>query len=123
MAPTSGKEFYASFLDKIRTAYAEDKIQDGQFGAMMNVSLTNDGPVTVTFDSRDRNPRSGAASGASTPVRKTKAEQEEIGRAKVAARAAKKAEYEARLAAGLIPGKAPAPAVAAKQDEGGQTAE
>ncbi|KAG8701626.1 D-tyrosyl-tRNA(Tyr) deacylase [Ceratobasidium sp. 395] len=27
-------------------------ISDGQFGAMMSVSLTNEGPVTITIDSR-----------------------------------------------------------------------
>jgi len=73
---------------------------------MMAVSLTNDGPVTVTFDSKERRPGSSQpGSGASTPrgAPKTKEEQEAIAKAKVAARAAKKAEYAARLAAGEVP--------------------
>ncbi|KAK7693925.1 hypothetical protein QCA50_003499 [Cerrena zonata] len=32
--------------------YRPDRIKDGKFGAMMNVSLVNEGPVTFTLDSR-----------------------------------------------------------------------
>jgi hypothetical protein len=80
---------------------------------MMAVSLTNDGPVTVLFDSRDRKPGTGSVpgSGTSTPTGQakpralTKEEQEVRANEKNAARASKKAEYERRLAAGLIPGR------------------
>lgn len=68
----------------------------------------NQGPVTVIFDSKDRKTRSGApsasASGASTPV-KGSAEALAIAKAKNDAKKAKKAEYEARKAAGEIPHK------------------
>jgi D-tyrosyl-tRNA(Tyr) deacylase len=30
------------------------KIQTGRFGAMMDVALINDGPVTITIDSKNR---------------------------------------------------------------------
>jgi len=30
------------------------KIQSGEFGAMMNVSLVNDGPVTIIIDSKNK---------------------------------------------------------------------
>ncbi|KAF8503670.1 D-tyrosyl-tRNA deacylase [Russula emetica] len=43
---------YASFLQFMGTQYSPEKIKDGKFGAMMNVSLTNEGPVTFTLDSR-----------------------------------------------------------------------
>jgi len=43
---------YESFLKYMGAQYAPEKIKDGRFGAMMNVSLTNEGPVTFTLDSR-----------------------------------------------------------------------
>ncbi|KAJ7811607.1 D-Tyr tRNAtyr deacylase-like domain-containing protein [Mycena olivaceomarginata] len=47
------RELYATFLEALRQAYGKsEKVQDGRFGAMMNVSLTNEGPVTFTLDSR-----------------------------------------------------------------------
>ncbi|KAF7322272.1 D-aminoacyl-tRNA deacylase [Mycena chlorophos] len=51
---------YSKFLDCMRAAYKSNKIRDGRFGAMMNVSLTNEGPVTFTLDTREVVP---AASG------------------------------------------------------------
>lgn len=47
MSGTEAKPFYDAFLAKMRNMYAEDKIHDGEFGAMMDVSLVNDGPVTI----------------------------------------------------------------------------
>ncbi|KAH7929646.1 hypothetical protein BV22DRAFT_1102309 [Leucogyrophana mollusca] len=52
MATESSRQLYAVFLEKMRQLYVPDRIQDGQFGAMMNVSLTNEGPVTFTLDTR-----------------------------------------------------------------------
>jgi len=52
MATEPSRELYATFLEKLRHAYHPDKIKDGVFGAMMDVSLTNEGPVTFTLDSR-----------------------------------------------------------------------
>ncbi|KAI0345090.1 hypothetical protein BDW22DRAFT_1426789 [Trametopsis cervina] len=52
MSTEASKQMYSAFLDRIRSSYKPDKIQDGRFGAMMNVSLTNEGPVTFTLDSR-----------------------------------------------------------------------
>ncbi|KAF9506819.1 hypothetical protein BS47DRAFT_1321628 [Hydnum rufescens UP504] len=52
MGPESSRVMYESVLDKLRALYDPAKIKDGRFGAMMNVSLTNDGPVTFTLDSR-----------------------------------------------------------------------
>jgi hypothetical protein len=34
------------------SSLSTDLVLDGQFGAMMSVSLTNEGPVTLTIDSR-----------------------------------------------------------------------
>jgi len=52
MATEPSRQMYASFLEKLRLSYKAEKIQDGRFGVMMNVSLTNEGPVTFTLDSR-----------------------------------------------------------------------
>ncbi|KIY67564.1 hypothetical protein CYLTODRAFT_375909, partial [Cylindrobasidium torrendii FP15055 ss-10] len=52
MPTQSAKEFYAQFLNMLGAAYKPEKIQDGEFGAMMSVALANEGPVTFTVDSR-----------------------------------------------------------------------
>ncbi|CAG8456404.1 2812_t:CDS:2 [Dentiscutata erythropus] len=46
------KEMYANFISRMKQEYFEDRIKDGVFGAMMNVSLVNEGPVTLELDSR-----------------------------------------------------------------------
>ncbi|KAL0568265.1 D-tyrosyl-tRNA(Tyr) deacylase [Marasmius crinis-equi] len=51
MGAETSKEFYATFLEKMKESYKPEKIKDGKFGAMMNVSLMNEGPVTFTIDS------------------------------------------------------------------------
>ena len=43
---------YEKFCIKLREKNIP--VQMGRFGAMMEVSLTNDGPVTILLDSRDR---------------------------------------------------------------------
>ncbi|KZP08716.1 hypothetical protein FIBSPDRAFT_254215 [Athelia psychrophila] len=52
MGTEPSKQLYATFLDKLRSSYRAEKIKDGRFGAMMSVNLTNEGPVTLTLDSR-----------------------------------------------------------------------
>ncbi|KAF8499952.1 D-Tyr tRNAtyr deacylase-like domain-containing protein [Gautieria morchelliformis] len=52
MGSEQSREMYAAFLQRMRELYRPDTIKDGKFGAMMSVSLTNDGPVTFTLDSR-----------------------------------------------------------------------
>ena len=48
--PEKANDYYQRFVDAIR----EEGIQvaTGQFRAMMDVSLVNDGPVTMLVDSR-----------------------------------------------------------------------
>ncbi|RIB03292.1 D-tyrosyl-tRNA deacylase [Gigaspora rosea] len=46
------KEMYTNFINRMKQEYFEDRIKDGVFGAMMNVSLVNEGPVTLELDSR-----------------------------------------------------------------------
>ncbi|KZT23963.1 D-tyrosyl-tRNA deacylase [Neolentinus lepideus HHB14362 ss-1] len=52
MSTEPSRQMYATFLERISQIYKPEKIKDGKFGAMMNVSLTNEGPVTFTLDSR-----------------------------------------------------------------------
>ncbi|KAJ3725121.1 D-Tyr tRNAtyr deacylase-like domain-containing protein [Lentinula raphanica] len=52
MPAETSQVMYEAFLNQLRQGYKPDKVQDGKFGAMMNVSLTNEGPVTFTLDSR-----------------------------------------------------------------------
>ena len=36
------KEFYLEFLERLRKQYVAERVKDGVFGAMMDVSLVND---------------------------------------------------------------------------------
>ncbi|KAI0723834.1 D-tyrosyl-tRNA deacylase [Cerioporus squamosus] len=52
MASGPSRDLYGSFLKRMGELYKPERIQDGRFGAMMDVRLTNEGPVTFTLDSR-----------------------------------------------------------------------
>lgn len=56
MKAIPAKELYNEFLDMLKSNYAEEKIKDGEFGAMMDVSLVNDGPVTIIIESSPKTP-------------------------------------------------------------------
>lgn len=47
------KVLYESFLSKLKANIGDENVKDGVFGAMMDVALVNDGPVTITIDSTD----------------------------------------------------------------------
>ena len=51
-SPEKGKELYNYFLSSFKKEGIP--IQTGEFGAMMEVSLINNGPVTLILNSRDR---------------------------------------------------------------------
>lgn len=46
-------EMYDRFLDLLRQELGEKQVQDGEFGAMMSCSLTNEGPVTIIYDTKE----------------------------------------------------------------------
>lgn len=46
--PEQAKELYETFNQMIRDAGVD--VETGEFGAMMQVELTNDGPVTIILD-------------------------------------------------------------------------
>lgn len=54
MPPAQAREFYESFVEMVKGAHAPELVKDGVFGAKMDVSLVNDGPVTVIVDSGER---------------------------------------------------------------------
>ncbi|KAJ3500105.1 hypothetical protein NLJ89_g9939 [Agrocybe chaxingu] len=78
MSSEASGKMYGTFLDALKASYKADKIRDGRFGAMMNVSLTNEGPVTFTLDSRkfeyvdapESSSKKNGKSGSSTPSSK-----------------------------------------------------
>ena len=51
--PEQALPLYELFIEKIRDMTGKP-VASGQFGASMQVSLINDGPVTIWIDSRDR---------------------------------------------------------------------
>nr|CAR63531.1 putative Prion-like-(Q/N-rich)-domain-bearing protein [Angiostrongylus cantonensis] len=55
MNPQDASVFYGRFMDKLRSSYLPENVQDGRFASMMNVEIVNEGPVTITFDSKIRN--------------------------------------------------------------------
>lgn len=51
--PEKAIPLYESFIDRFEGRFP-GKIQTGSFGAMMSISLVNEGPVTIPIDSRQR---------------------------------------------------------------------
>jgi D-tyrosyl-tRNA(Tyr) deacylase len=52
MGPEQADAMYEEFVARAREEVR--KVETGVFGAMMDVELVNDGPVTIWIDSRDR---------------------------------------------------------------------
>ena len=48
--PELGNQLYEKFVEKLKNFGGS--VKTGEFGAMMDVSLTNDGPVTFVLDSK-----------------------------------------------------------------------
>ena len=56
-APDVARRLYEYFVSRVRSA--DVKVEQGEFGAMMEVELTNDGPVTIILDSANMKKKSG----------------------------------------------------------------
>uniref|UniRef100_A0A915P3X4 D-aminoacyl-tRNA deacylase n=1 Tax=Meloidogyne floridensis TaxID=298350 RepID=A0A915P3X4_9BILA len=54
MNPEDAPQFYLKYLEKLKSKYIPEKIKDGKFGAFMSVHIENDGPVTISLDSKER---------------------------------------------------------------------
>ena len=52
--PSEAEPLYEAFLTQVESALDGQSPARGRFGAMMQVSLVNDGPVTLIIDSRRR---------------------------------------------------------------------
>lgn len=52
MKTEDAREMYSQFLSKLKQLHP--KVQDGEFGAMMQVEIINDGPVTIILDSHSK---------------------------------------------------------------------
>ncbi len=66
-SPEDGRRLYEHFVARARAAHPE--VQTGEFGAMMQVSLVNDGPVTFWLRVPPSSPSSGPSAPSSTPPR------------------------------------------------------
>mmetsp|Transcript_29208 Transcript_29208/g.87592 ORF Transcript_29208/g.87592 Transcript_29208/m.87592 type:complete len:178 (-) Transcript_29208:65-598(-) len=70
MPGDKSKAVYEDVLAKLGTAYKPEAVKDCVFGAMMQVDIVNDGPVTIVLDSHQKDPlvkparANGAAAGA-----------------------------------------------------------
>ena len=51
-SPDVAVPLYEYFVDKLQQALGRD-VPTGRFGADMQISLTNDGPVTIVMDSKN----------------------------------------------------------------------
>ncbi|MDK2971468.1 MAG: D-aminoacyl-tRNA deacylase [Candidatus Sumerlaeota bacterium] len=51
LEPEAAKALYAKFVARVREVYSSGPVESGVFGAMMQVRLVNDGPVTIWLDS------------------------------------------------------------------------
>ncbi len=63
LAPAQAEPLYEYFVDKLRSL--GPRVATGRFGAMMAVSLINDGPVTLWLDTATLRERSDGTKGAS----------------------------------------------------------
>ena len=52
-SPKMAEQMYQQFCEQLKVVGIS--VHTGKFGAMMDVSLVNDGPVTIILDSRDKN--------------------------------------------------------------------
>lgn len=48
--PLEAEPLYDYFVETLRSIYSKEKISTGKFGHMMEVSLVNDGPVTMNWE-------------------------------------------------------------------------
>jgi D-tyrosyl-tRNA(Tyr) deacylase len=54
MTGSESRPMFDKLVNGMAAAYKAEKVVTGAFGEHMQVSLVNDGPVTITLDSRDR---------------------------------------------------------------------
>jgi D-tyrosyl-tRNA(Tyr) deacylase len=52
--PDHAIPLYQQFVHKIKQTIGDERTAEGLFGAMMDVHLINDGPVTIWMDTKDK---------------------------------------------------------------------
>jgi D-tyrosyl-tRNA(Tyr) deacylase len=55
--PDLANELYEKFVARMKEKLGEQRVATGQFRAMMEVELVNDGPVTIMIESKGDSPR------------------------------------------------------------------
>ncbi len=50
--PEQAERLYELFIERVKANIGEDKVKTGIFGAMMDVKIINDGPVTILVESK-----------------------------------------------------------------------
>ena len=50
--PETAIPLYEKFISRMKMNLGEEKVKSGIFGAMMNVKIINDGPVTIIIESK-----------------------------------------------------------------------
>jgi len=56
MKAVPAEQMYRRFVEMVREQYEVDQVKDGVFGALMDVELVNDGPVTIIIESEVQTP-------------------------------------------------------------------
>ena len=54
MAGDDAKNMYHDLVSEVKKNYVDDKIKNRQFGALMEVNIANDGPVTIEIESMNK---------------------------------------------------------------------
>lgn len=54
MTTKEAQQFFDNLTIELRAAYQTQRISTGQFGAYMDVQISNDGPVTLFLNSQER---------------------------------------------------------------------
>jgi len=50
--PEQAEELYDKFINRVKENLGDEKVKTGIFGAMMEVKIINDGPVTIIVESK-----------------------------------------------------------------------
>lgn len=50
--PEIANDLYEKFISRVKENIGEEKVKSGIFGAMMDVEIKNDGPVTILIESK-----------------------------------------------------------------------
>lgn len=53
--PELAEDLYNKFIDRVGSHLGKERVKSGIFGAMMNVKIMNDGPVTILVESKQNN--------------------------------------------------------------------